>query len=63
MKEPVHETREEIKEEVKVASKPIDIPKQEVKIEIPQNSVPTINKPRYFKPTLQFVRKYGSLYN
>lgn len=67
VKEHVNETREVIKEEVKIASKPIDIPKPEIKIEkpieIPQNSVPTINKPRYFKPTLQFVRKYGSLYN
>jgi len=65
--EPVHETREVIKEEVKVASKPIDIPKPEIKIEkpieIPQNSVPTIEKPRYFKPTLAFVKKYGGLYN
>ena len=49
-------------------SKPIDIPKVEIKkeekpAEIIQNSVPTINKPRYFKPTLQFVKRYGSLYN
>ncbi len=66
-KETKHETREVIKEEPRVASKPIDIPKPEVKIEkpieIPQNSVPTINKPRYFKPTLAFVKKYGGLYN
>lgn len=58
----------EKKEEVKVQSEPIDIPKvkeEEKPIEIIQNSVPsvpTIQKPRYFKPTLGFVRKYGSLY-
>lgn len=70
IKEPTHETHEPIKEEVKVASKPVDIPKPEVKVEKPieiiQNSVPsvpTIQKPRYFKPTLQFVKKYGSLYS
>jgi hypothetical protein len=70
IKEPTHETHEPIKEEVKVASKPVDIPKPEVKVEKPieiiQNSVPsvpTIQKPRYFKPTLQFVKRYGSLYS
>jgi len=48
-------------------SKPIDIPKPEIKEEkkeiIIQNSIPTINKPRYFKPTMAFVKRYGSLYN
>jgi hypothetical protein len=62
-----HESKEEIKEEVKMPSKPIDIPKPKVEIEkpieIPQNSVPTIQRPRYFKPTLAFVKKYGGLYN
>jgi hypothetical protein len=67
VKEPVHETREVIKEEVKIATKPIDIPKPEVKIEkpieIPQNSVPTIQRPRYFKGTMKFYKQYGHLYN
>lgn len=67
IKETDKDSREEIKEEVKVASKPVDIPKPEVKVEKPieiiQNSVPTIQKPRYFKPTLAFVKKYGGLYN
>jgi hypothetical protein len=62
-----HESKEEIKEEVKMPSKPIDIPKVEIKEEkkevIIQNSVPTIQKPRYFKPTMAFVKKYGSLYS
>lgn len=67
VKETTHETREIIKEEPRVASKPIDIPKQEIKQEkqevLIQNSVPTIEKPRYFKPTLAFVKKYAGLYN
>lgn len=70
IKETNKESREEIKEEVKVQTKPIDIPKPEVKmekpIETPQNSVPsvpTIQKPKYFKPTLQFVKRYGNLYS
>jgi hypothetical protein len=57
IKETDKESREEIKEEVKVQNNPIDIPKPEVKVEKPieiiQNSVPsipTIQKPRYFKP-------------
>ena len=58
-----HESKEEKKKEVKIESKPIDIPKPKVEIQIPQNSVPTIAKPRYFKPNLQFVKKYGSLYS
>jgi hypothetical protein len=48
-------------------SKPIDIPKIEIKEEkkeiIIQNSVPTINKPKYIKYDLKFIKKYGSLYN
>jgi hypothetical protein len=48
-------------------SKPIDIPKVEIKEEkkeiIIQNSVPTINKPKYIKYDLKFIKKYGSLYN
>ena len=66
VKETTHETREIIKEEVKVQSKPIDIPKvkeEEKPIEIIQNSFPTTEKPRYFKPTLAFIKKYGGLYN
>ena len=48
-------------------TKPIDIPKQEIKEEkpneIPQNSVPTIPRPKYFKPNMKFVKQYGHLYN
>ena len=67
IKETNKESREVIKEEVKVQSNPIEIQKPKVEIEKPieiiQNSVPTIQKPRYFKPTLAFVKKYGGLYN
>lgn len=60
-----HESKEEKKEEVKIESKPIDIPKPKVEkpIEIIQNSVPTIQRPKYFKGTMQFYKQYGHLYN
>jgi len=61
---------ETIKQPLEEKTKPIDIPKPEIKQEKPietiQNSIPatpTIQKPRYFKPTLAFVKSYGNLYN
>jgi hypothetical protein len=67
IKETNIESKEVIKEDPRIASKPIDIPKPKIEnekpVEIIQNSVPTIQKPRYFKPTLAFVKKYGGLYN
>lgn len=57
IKETNKETKEEIKEEPKIETK-IEKP-----IETQQNTIPTIVKPRYFKPTLEFFKKYGHLYN
>jgi len=56
----------ETNKETKEVSKPIDIPiqkpKEEPKIEIPENSVPTINRPKYFELNKTFFKKYGTLY-
>jgi len=62
---------ETIKQPLEEKTKPIDIKKVEIKeeekqSEIIQNSVPsipTIVKPRYFKPTLAFVKSYGNLFS
>jgi hypothetical protein len=58
--------KETNKESLEV-SKPIDIPKpkeeKEKPVEIIQNSIPTINKPKYFELNKGFFKKYGSLYS